>query len=98
MWERILAEARPDWKAALSWQEELPEGWDYYFVETLAARSIARLARQRFGAQVIESASLFGRKNGQDVYRVTFCLRFPRGTVTSPFRSRQPPPGRDMEQ
>lgn len=78
VWDAIVADARADWRAALSWREELPEGWDLYFTETLAARSIARLARQRFGAGLTESASLFGRKDGRDVYRVTFCLRFPR--------------------
>jgi len=78
IWDAIVGEARSDWRGALSWREELPEGWDIYFTETLAARSIARLARQRFGASLTESASLFGRKDGRDVYRVTFCLRFPR--------------------
>jgi len=77
LWHRILGEARADWRGAESWREELPEGWNCFFAETLAARSIARLARQKFGAHVQESASLFGRKDGQDVYRVTFCLRFP---------------------
>jgi nonsense-mediated mRNA decay protein 3 len=77
-WRELMAEARPDWRNAVSWREELPEGWDCYFTETLAARSVARLAKQKFGAALTESASLFGRKNGQDVYRVTFCLRFPR--------------------
>jgi len=76
-WEAVYREARGDWKSAFSWREPLPEGWDCYFTETLAARSIARLARQKFGAKVTESASLFGRKDGQDLYRVTFCLRFP---------------------
>ncbi|HTW55265.1 MAG TPA: 60S ribosomal export protein NMD3 [Thermoplasmata archaeon] len=79
IWEAIVRESRADWRAALSWREELPEGWDIYFTETLAARAVARLARQRFGASLTESASLFGRKDGRDVYRVTFCLRFPRG-------------------
>jgi len=76
-WTALLREARPDWRQALSWKEELPEGWDCYFTETIPARSIARLAKQRFGASLKESASLFGRKDGRDVYRVTFCLRFP---------------------
>ena len=76
-WAALLAEARPDWRDAVSWRERLPEGWDCYFPETLAARSIARLARQKFGAELKESASLFGRKDGHDVYRVTICLRFP---------------------
>jgi nonsense-mediated mRNA decay protein 3 len=78
VWQRLLGEARPDWRRALSWTETLPEGYDCFFTDTLAARSLARLARQRFGASVKESASLFGRKDGRDVYRVTFCLRFPR--------------------
>jgi nonsense-mediated mRNA decay protein 3 len=77
-WKSVLSEAPPKWRDALSWTEALPEGWDCYFTETLPARSIARLAKQRFGASLKESASLFGRKDGHDVYRVTFCLRFPR--------------------
>ncbi len=77
-WERIWREARPDWRRALSWREERPEGWNCFFSDTLAARGVARLAKQRYGASLKESASLFGRKDGRDVYRVTFCLRFPR--------------------
>jgi len=78
-WQGLLGEARSDWKAAISWMEALPEGWDCFFTDTLAARSIARLAHQKLGASVKESASLFGRKDGHDVYRVTFCLRIPPG-------------------
>ncbi|HTP54749.1 MAG TPA: 60S ribosomal export protein NMD3 [Thermoplasmata archaeon] len=83
VWAAIVREARHDWKDACSWREELPEGWNCYFTETLAARSIARLARQKFGAKITESASLYGRKDGQDLYRVTFCLRFPPGVGAS---------------
>jgi 60S ribosomal export protein NMD3 len=81
IWAGLVREARADWTAAVGWREELPEGWDVYFTDTLAARSVARLAKQQFGAALVESASLFGRKNGQDVYRVTFCLRFPASTL-----------------
>lgn len=77
-WSQLLAECRPDWRKAMSWREELPEGYDVFFTQTLAARSVARVAKQKFRATIKESATLFGRKNGQDVYRVTFCLRFPR--------------------
>jgi nonsense-mediated mRNA decay protein 3 len=83
VWGELWGEARGDWKNAFGWREELPEGWDVYFTDTLAARSMARLAKQRFGVRVVESASLFGRKNGQDVYRVTFCLRFPETALAS---------------
>jgi nonsense-mediated mRNA decay protein 3 len=77
-WSRLVREMRPDWRKAVSWREELPEGWDCFFTDTLAARAVAKLAKQRFGATIKESSSLVGRKNGQDLYRVTFCLRFPR--------------------
>ncbi len=83
VWTNLLKEARPDWRKALSWTEALPEGWDCYFTETLAARAIAKLAKQRYGVPVKESASLFGRRHGQEVYRVTFCLRFPPGADSS---------------
>jgi len=76
-WTRLVREMRPDWRKAVSFREELPEGWDCYFTDTLAARAVAKLAKQRFGASVKVSSSLVGRKNGQDLYRVTFCLRFP---------------------
>lgn len=91
-WERIWKEARPDWRRALSWREELPEGWNCFFSDTLAARAVARFAKQRYGASLKESASLFGRKDGRDVYRVTFCLRFPRphGTAAVPAADVEP--------
>lgn len=76
-WERVLPEARTDWRKALSWREELPEGWDFYVTDTLAARSLARLLKSRLAAELKESATLWGRKKGKDVYRVTFCLRVP---------------------
>jgi nonsense-mediated mRNA decay protein 3 len=83
-WNRLLNEARPDWRKAVSWLEPLPEGFDCFFTDTLAARGMARLAKQRFGATLKESATLFGRKDGRDVYRVTFCLRFPRPPPSKP--------------
>lgn len=76
-WTKLLEEARGEWRKAISWREARPEGWDYFVVDTLAARSLARLARLRLGATIKESATLVGRKDGVDVYRVTFCLRLP---------------------
>ncbi len=79
VWDHLQPEVRNDWKNALSWREELPEGWNIYFKDTLAARAMARWMKDRLGAQLKESASLYGRKDGHDVYRVTFCLRIPPG-------------------
>jgi len=83
-WTSLLAECRPDWRKAMSWREELPEGYDVFFTQTLAARAVAKVAKLKFGATIKESATLFGRKDGQDIYRVTLCLRFPRGETAAP--------------
>ena len=83
LWSGLLREARPDWRKAFSWREALPEGWDCFFTDTLAARAVTRLAKTKFGASVKESAKLVGRQNGQDVRRVTFCLRFPKPLGTT---------------
>lgn len=89
-WDALLEEARPDWRKAISWAEALPEGWDFFVVDTLAARSLARLARQRLGATVVESATLSGRKDGRDLYRVTLCLRLPASAPEALGRRRSP--------
>ncbi|EQD79394.1 NMD3 family protein [mine drainage metagenome] len=76
-WDELMHEARADWRKAISWREALPEGWDYFLVNTMAARSLARLAQRRLAAEMKESATLYGRKDGQDLYRVTICVRIP---------------------
>jgi nonsense-mediated mRNA decay protein 3 len=76
-WDAILPEARSEWKTALSWAEEKPEGWDFFLTDTLAARNLAKLMKHRLGATSKESATLYGRKDGHDIYRVTICLRVP---------------------
>jgi nonsense-mediated mRNA decay protein 3 len=77
IWDATMPSARADWRTHHSWTERKPEGWDHYFAETLAARNVARLFKDRFGAEVKESASLAGRKDGRDLYRVTFAVRLP---------------------
>ena len=91
-WDAVLPEMRRPWREALSWKEPLPEGWDVFLTDTLAARSIARLMKDRLGAQLKESATLWGRKDGRDVYRTTLCLRLPNAPVPV-----SPPPRRRVE-
>ncbi len=50
-------------------------GWDYYIGDIDAARNVSRMLKDRLGAQVTETAKLVGRKEGEDVYRVTFLVR-----------------------
>lgn len=77
IWDATIPGARADWRGHHSWTERRPEGWDYFFTETLAAKNVARLFKDRFGAEVKESASLYGRKDGRDLYRVTLAVRLP---------------------
>lgn len=89
-WDLLMPQARGSWKEAISWKEEKPEGWDFYMTDTLAARSLVRLGKDRLGGALKESATLWGRKNGRDVYRVTFCLRLPAPPGHSRSRERGP--------
>ncbi len=95
LWDAVIPEARPEWRRAMSWREERPEGWDVFLTDTIAARGLAKLAKTRLDARVKESASLYGRKDGQDLYRVTFCLRIPGAARAPPARreAKRSPPG-----
>ncbi len=83
-WALLLRDGRREWTEAVAWNEARPEGWDYYLSDTLVARALARAAKQRFGATLKESASLVGRRDGAEVYRVTFCVRIPRPRPPDP--------------
>ncbi len=87
IWDRAMTEARGEWKRALSWEEARPEGWDFYLVDNVQARALARWLKARLGATLTEAPTLYGRKDGRDLYRVTYCLRVPRpgeGTAAVP--------------
>ncbi|HEV2449891.1 MAG TPA: NMD3-related protein [Thermoplasmata archaeon] len=86
-WDAAIPLSRAEWRQALSWFEPLKEGWDFYLTDTVAARSLARWMRGRLGATLTESPSLWGRKDGREVYRVTFCLRLPEGVFEPPVAS-----------
>jgi nonsense-mediated mRNA decay protein 3 len=95
LWERWIPDARGEWRRALSFEEERPEGWDFYLVDTVAARALARWLKQRCGGSLSASPSLYGRKDGRDVYRVTFCLRVPHAQGPAPRRATGAAPARN---
>lgn len=71
---RSLAESQ---REAITKEEELKEGWDVFFADTAVARTVARSFRDKVSASSKESASLWGQKNGKEIYRVTFLVRLP---------------------
>ncbi|MHB8634818.1 MAG: 60S ribosomal export protein NMD3 [Thermoplasmatota archaeon] len=62
-------------EAYLAKSEAVPGGHDYYLGDIEGARAVARLLLARLGATLQESAKLVGRREGMDVYRVTFLVR-----------------------
>lgn len=61
--------------AFLTKEGPIHHGWDYYIGDIEAARQVCRILKARLGATVQETAKLVGRREGEDVYRVTFLVR-----------------------
>ena len=57
--------------------EELHGGFDVYLSSNSLGRSIAKELVAMYGAETKESSSLVGKKEGKDVYRITFLVRLP---------------------
>lgn len=57
--------------------EELHGGFDVYLSSNNLGRSISRELAAAHGAETKESSSLVGKKEGKDVYRITFLVRLP---------------------
>jgi nonsense-mediated mRNA decay protein 3 len=56
---------------------ELKEGLDLYVGTIKAAKRIVRALVREMGGDVSDSAKLVGRRDGRDVYQVTFVVRLP---------------------
>jgi len=65
---------------------QLKEGLDLYVGTVKAAKRIVRALVREMGGNFSDSAKLVGRRDGKDVYRVTFAVRlpqFPTGAIIS---------------
>jgi nonsense-mediated mRNA decay protein 3 len=62
-------------EAFLTKSGAVPGGFDYYLGDIEGTRAVARTLAERSGATVEEHAKLAGRKEGTDLYRVTFLVR-----------------------
>lgn len=58
--------------------EEMHGGIDVYLGSMSAGRMIAKTISGKYHAKYSESPKLVGKKNGKDVYRVTFAVRIPK--------------------
>lgn len=62
-------------EAFLTKSGAVPGGFDYYMGDIEGTRAISRTLIAKMGASLQETAKLVGRKEGMDVYRVTFLVR-----------------------
>ncbi len=57
--------------------EELHGGFDVYLSSNSLGRSITKELAAMYAAETKESSSLVGKREGKDVYRITFLVRLP---------------------
>lgn len=75
--DRIAAMRRSSREVFVSRVERVRGGVDFYISTVSSARSIARELQEAMCAEYKESSSLWGRRAGRDVYRMTFLVRLP---------------------
>lgn len=57
--------------------EKVRGGLDFYFSSGQAARAVARELQDTYCAEFKESSSLWGKRGGEEIYRMTFLVRLP---------------------
>ncbi|MDG6220534.1 MAG: NMD3-related protein [Candidatus Thermoplasmatota archaeon] len=65
----------------LSKSVEVHGGLDFYLSTTDAGRILARELSKKAGASIKESGTMAGRKDGRDLYRITFSVRLPPAKI-----------------
>jgi len=68
----------------ISKTEQVKGGLDFYFSTISSAKGIAKELQESMCAEYKESSSLWGRRDGKDIYRMTFLVRllgFEKGDV-----------------
>ncbi|MGQ0537097.1 MAG: 60S ribosomal export protein NMD3 [Methanobacteriota archaeon] len=57
--------------------EEVHDGLDYYYGTIDAGRAVSKSLAESLGGRLRESPKLVGRKEGQDLYRITYGVKLP---------------------
>ena len=55
--------------------KEMKNGLDYYLTDNNQAKALGKSLQERFGGDFKMTSSLFGRKDGKEIYRVTILFR-----------------------
>jgi nonsense-mediated mRNA decay protein 3 len=74
--ERVASMRKTSREIFISKVERVKGGLDFFFSTIPAARNIAREIENSMCAEYKESSSLWGRRDGKDIYRMTYMVRF----------------------
>lgn len=75
--DKVASHRKSSREVFISKIEKVKGGLDFYFGTIPAAKSIARNLQETLCADYKESSSLWGRRDGKDIYRMTFLVRLP---------------------
>ncbi|ODS40606.1 MAG: hypothetical protein A7315_08100 [Candidatus Altiarchaeales archaeon WOR_SM1_79] len=71
----VSAKEKKDKGAFITKIEEIHNGLDFYFGSKSFGKAVAKKLANEFGGQVKESQKLMGRKDGKEIYRMTYAVR-----------------------
>lgn len=74
--ERVASMRKNSREIFISKVARVKGGLDFYFSTIPAARTIARELESSMCAEYKESSSLWGKRDGKEIYRMTFLVRF----------------------
>ncbi len=55
--------------------EKVKNGWDYYIADSNFTKGLGKKLQQEFGGELVVTSSLYGQKDGKEIYRVTILFR-----------------------
>ena len=55
--------------------EKVKNGWDYYIADSNFTKGLGKKLQQQFGGELVVTSSLYGQKDGKEIYRVTILFR-----------------------
>ena len=78
MVKREVEERRgDDRKIFITSTQEIHGGLDFYMSDNGVTKKLAKVISEKFGGKVTVSSKLAGRKDGQDIYKMTYSVRLP---------------------
>ncbi len=74
------------YKISLAKRVQVQNGWDYYVADSRFTKALGKKLQQQFGGEQLTTASLYGQKEGKEIYRLTILFReapFRKGDIVS---------------